>query len=195
MMVVDEEGFIEVICGPMFSGKTTELIKRINLLKSLQLQFLVFKPFIDNRYSFKSELINHNLERAPAILIGQSQEIFNFMKPGIDFIIIDEAQFLDSDIEKIVNDLSYQGIRIIIAGLELDFRGRPFGSMPYLLSIADRVTKYRSYCFICGKEASRTQRIYSNLKNKFSIEKEPIILIGGKDYHEPCCRKCHKFKF
>ncbi|MDV3149103.1 MAG: thymidine kinase [Pigeon pea little leaf phytoplasma] len=152
MMVVDEEGFVEVICGPMFSGKTTELIKRINFLKPLKLQFLVFKPFIDNRYSCKSELINHNLETAPAILIRQSKEIFNFMKSRIDLIIIDEAQFLDSDIETIVNDLSYKGIRIIIAGLELDFRGRPFGSMPYLLSIADRVTKYRSYCFLCGKE-------------------------------------------
>ncbi|MDV3194720.1 MAG: thymidine kinase [Sweet potato little leaf phytoplasma] len=192
-MVVDEEGFVEVICGPMFSGKTTELIKRINFLKTLQLQFLVFKPFIDNRYSCKSELINHNLETVPAILIHQSKEIFNFIKPGVDVIIIDEAQFLDSEIEKIINDLSYKGIRIIIAGLELDFRGRPFGSMPYLLSIADRVTKYRSYCFICGKKASRTQRIYSNLKDKFTHEEEPVILVGGKDYHEPCCRKCHKF--
>ncbi|XKW59347.1 thymidine kinase [Candidatus Phytoplasma australasiaticum] len=154
---------------------------------------LIYPYFIDNRYSCKSELINHNLETVPAILIHQSKEIFNFIKPGVDVIIIDEAQFLDSEIEKIINDLSYKGIRIIIAGLELDFRGRPFGSMPYLLSIADRVTKYRSYCFICGKKASRTQRIYSNLKDKFTHEEEPVILVGGKDYHEPCCRKCHKF--
>ncbi|MDV3196016.1 MAG: thymidine kinase [Candidatus Phytoplasma stylosanthis] len=186
--LINKKGFIEVICGPMFSCKTTKLIKIIHFFNFYSFQFLVFKPFLDNRYSYEKKLINHCLESAPAILIKKSKEIYNFIKKDVDLIIIDEVQFLDNEIEKIVNYLSYQGIRFILAGLDLDFRGCPFGSMPYLLSIADHITKCSSYCYFCGKEATRTQRI----KNKNFKKKESIILVGNNKDYQPCCRKCHK---
>ncbi|MDO8168013.1 thymidine kinase [Candidatus Phytoplasma melaleucae] len=194
-MILNKEGFIEVICGPMFSGKTTELMRRINFLQTSHVKFLVFKPAIDNRYSLKCELVNHNSETFPALLINKSEEILHFIskEQNIKFLIIDEVQFLDNEIEKILNDLSYKGVCIIVAGLDLDFKGRPFGSMPYLLSIADKVIKNKSLCFICGNEASRTQRISTNDNKSSFVEDESIILVGKDNYHKPCCRKCHKF--
>ncbi|MGE9276311.1 MAG: thymidine kinase [Candidatus Phytoplasma pruni] len=192
-MILDQEGFIEVICGPMFSGKTTELIKNIETLNSLKKKFLVFKPSIDKRYSLKSELVTHDLKTVPSLLVNKSSDILDIIKENekIEYLIIDEIQFFDKDIEKILNNLSYKGMKIIIAGLELDYRGEPFGSMPYLLSISDKVTKLQSFCFICGKEATRTQRIFSN--KKANDEEQPVILIGGNNYHKSCCRKCHNF--
>ncbi|QTX03224.1 thymidine kinase [Candidatus Phytoplasma luffae] len=193
-MILDKEGFIEIICGPMFSGKTTKLIDKINLVQSLGVKFLVFKSKIDDRYSEKDELVSHDSKTFPSILINKSEEILNFINSDIDVLFIDEVQFLDNGIEKILNDLSYQGFHIFLSGLELDFCGRPFGSMSYLLSIADEVIKLKSSCVVCGKEASRTQRI---IDQKIPKKEEPIIIIGGKyskhSYHEPRCRKCHKF--
>jgi thymidine kinase len=192
-MILDREGFIEVICGPMFSGKTTELIKRIKMLNSLEKKFLVFKPSIDNRYSIESKLLTHDLKSVPSLLVDKSSDILDIFKDNqnFEYLIIDEIQFFDKDIEKILNNLSYKGVKIIIAGLELDYRGEPFGSMPYLLSIADKIIKLKSSCFICGKEATRTQRIFTNEKKK--NKEQPVILVGGNNYHESCCRKCHNF--
>lgn len=175
-MILDREGFIEVICGPMFSGKTTELIKRIKMLNSLEKKFLVFKPSIDNRYSIESKLLTHDLKSVPSLLVDKSSDILDIFKDNqnFEYLIIDEIQFFDKDIEKILNNLSYKGVKIIIAGLELDYRGEPFGSMPYLLSIADKIIKLKSSCFICGKEATRTQRIFTNEKKK--NKEQPVIL-------------------
>ncbi|MBP3059296.1 thymidine kinase [Texas Phoenix palm phytoplasma] len=185
-----KKGFVEVICGPMFAGKTTELIKRIEFLKLSGFSFLVFKPQIDNRYSVENELITHNFKTFPSLIIKESLEILNFVNKKTEYLVLDEAQFFDNKIEKILNDLSYQGINIIIGGLDLDFCGRPFGSMQYLLSISDKVTKLKSCCAVCGEEASRTQRI---VDGKIPKNNETIILIGGNNFHEPRCKKCHKF--
>ncbi|WP_341266566.1 thymidine kinase [Candidatus Phytoplasma fraxini] len=190
-MVFKKEGFVEIICGPMFSGKTTKLIQRIKLFESSGFQFLVFKPKIDDRYSSKKELMTHCFQSFPALLIDKSDDILKFINKDIVALFIDEIQFLDQGIEKILNDLSYQGFYIIASGLELDFCGRPFGSMNYLLSIADKVIKLKSSCVVCGKEANRTQRIVNGLVPKIN---DPIILIGDDNYHEPRCRKCHKFE-
>jgi thymidine kinase len=193
-MILSNKGFVEVICGPMFSGKTTKLIEKIKFLESYNINFLVFKPVIDDRYSLKEELITHNLITFPSFLIKKSEEILSFVQKNsqTNTIFIDEAQFFDFNIEKILNDLSYQGINIIVSGLELDFCGRPFGSMPYLLSIADKVTKLKSLCVICKKEACRTQRIISN--GLIPTNHDKIILVGGQNYHEPRCKKCHLFR-
>ncbi|TVY12149.1 thymidine kinase [Candidatus Phytoplasma pini] len=189
-MILKKEGFIEVICGPMFSGKTTKLIEKVRLLIFSNFKFLVLKPEIDNRYSSKEELVTHNSKTIPCLMIKKSKDIFNFIEKDTSFLIIDEIQFFDKEIESILNHLSYKGLNIIVAGLELDFCGRPFGSMKYLLSIADEVLKLKSSCAICHKEANRTQRI---LKNKIPHWNDPVILIGGDEYHEPRCRKCHVF--
>lgn len=189
-MFFKTEGFIEVICGPMFSGKTTELIRRIEFLKSYNIKFLVFKPSIDNRYSGKAEITTHDLKFYPSLLINRSEEILSFVEKDTEMIVIDEAQFFDDGIKKILNDLSYRGINIIVGGLENDFCGRPFGAMPYLLSIADKVTKLNTFCSVCGKIATRTQRIANG---QIPTQNDPIILVGTNNYHEPRCRKCHKF--
>ncbi|WCA22518.1 thymidine kinase [Candidatus Phytoplasma oryzae] len=190
-MICNNKGFIEVICGPMFAGKTTKLIEKIKFLKFHNINFLVFKPIIDNRYSLKKELVTHDLITFPSLVINNSAEILNFIKENTHNLFIDEAQFFDSNIEYILNDLSYKGINIFISGLELDFCGRPFGSMPYLLSIADKVTKLKSKCVVCQNEASRTQRLFFDGKKPNSQDK--VILVDGKNSHEPRCRKCHIF--
>lgn len=189
-MLFKKEGFIEIICGPMFSGKTTKLIEKINLFKSLSIKFLVFKPKMDDRYSSQNELITHDFKTVPSFVIKNSNDILNFVEKDVEALFIDEIQFLDREIEKILNDFSYQGMHIVASGLELDFCGRPFGSMKYLLSIADEVIKLKSSCVVCGKEANRTQRIVNGMLPKAT---DPIILVGGNNYHEPRCRKCHKF--
>jgi thymidine kinase len=183
-----EQGFIEVICGPMFAGKTETLIKRSNQALKLKKKILSFKPRIDDRYSIKEEIISHNLNTIPAILIDKSKDILPFITSQIDVVIIDESQFLDNDIIAIVDYLANCNIEVIISGLELDFCGKPFGPMPYLLAISDVVTKLTSICAISGKKANRTQRL---LDGKPAKSNEPVVLIGGKEYHEPRCRKHH----
>ncbi|MDV3198272.1 MAG: thymidine kinase [Vigna little leaf phytoplasma] len=185
-----DDGFIEIICGPMFSGKTTELIKKIKFFETHNIKFLVFKPYIDNRYSQKKELVTHDFKFFPSLLINKSEEILGFLEKDIKVLVIDEIQFFDEGIRDIVNNLSYRGISIIASGLDTDFCGRPFGSMGYLLSIADKVIKLKSFCSVCGRYATKTQRI---INNKIPSKKDPIILVGGKNYHEPRCRECHKF--
>lgn len=139
----------------------------------------------------KKEITTHCFKSFPSLIIDKSKDILKFINKDIFVLFIDEIQFLDRDIEKILNDLSYQGINIFASGLELDFCGRPFGSMQYLLSIADEIIKLKSSCVVCGKEANRTQRIINYLVPKTT---DPIILVGNGSYHEPRCRKCHKFE-
>ncbi|QBF24052.1 thymidine kinase ['Catharanthus roseus' aster yellows phytoplasma] len=182
------QGFIEVVCGPMFAGKTEALIQRSNQALQLNKKILSFKPRIDDRYSVKEEIVSHNQNTIPAILIDKSKDILPFITPEINVVIIDEAQFLDNDIVAIVDYLANCNIEVIISGLELDFCGKPFGPMPYLLAIADTVTKLTSICAISGKKANRTQRL---IDGKPAQSNEPIVLVGGKEYHEPRCRKHH----
>ncbi|MBS2126144.1 thymidine kinase ['Fragaria x ananassa' phyllody phytoplasma] len=187
-MTKEKQGFIEVICGPMFAGKTETLIKCSQRAQQLNQNILSFKPRIDNRYSIKEEIVSHNFNTIPAILIDKSSEILNFINAKTDVVIVDEAQFLDNDIVAIVDYLANRNIQVIISGLDLDFRRKPFGPMPYLLALAEKVTKLTAVCAISGEPATKTQRLIDGQPAKSS---DPIILVGARESHEPRTRKYH----
>ncbi|CCP88362.1 thymidine kinase [Candidatus Phytoplasma solani] len=188
-MSKEEQGFIEVICGPMFAGKTEALIKRSQQAEKLNKNILSFKPRIDNRYSSKEEIVSHNRNTIPAILIDKSRDILAFVTDKTDLIIIDEAQFLDHDIVAIVDYLANRNIQVILSGLDLDFKRKPFGPMPYLLALADIVTKLTAICAVSGKPATKTQRL---INGKPAKKSDPIILVGSKENHEPRSRQHHE---
>lgn len=180
-------GIIEVVCGPMFAGKTEELIRRIRRLEIAKQKFLVFKPVIDNRYG-ENKIVSHNKNNASAIDVNDSLEILKHLNEELNTIIIDEAQFFDDNIVKVVDWIANKGYRIIIGGLDLDFRGEPFGPMPQLLSIAERVTKLTAICQVSGLPATRTQRLIDGMPAHYN---DPIVLIGAKESYEPRARKHH----
>ncbi|MFP7699562.1 MAG: thymidine kinase [Candidatus Phytoplasma pyri] len=192
-MSYDENNLIEIICGPMFAGKTEKLIEIIKKLKNLNKKVLVFKSYLDTRFSKKQELISHNQNTINSFVIKKSKEILDFIKNDTEVIVIDEAQFLDNQIVDIVDSLANKNIKFIIAGLDLDFRGKPFGSMPNLLAIADKVTKLKSVCSVSGKPANRTQRLINQKPAKNS---EPIIMTEKNKIvkYEPRNRKYHELK-
>lgn len=182
-------GIIEVVCGPMFAGKTEELIRRAKRLKYAKQNYQVFKPIIDTRYSIKPEIVSHSLLTENAILISHSSEILDKLDPRVEAVIIDEAQFLDKGIIKIVDDLADRGIRVIIGGLDRDFKGEPFGPMPELLAIAEFVTKLTAICVKTGMPATRTQRI---INGKPANYHDPLIVVGASDSYEPRSRHTHE---
>ncbi|WP_162150735.1 thymidine kinase [Acholeplasma equifetale] len=184
-----QNGFIEVVCGPMFAGKTEELIRRARRLRYAKQKFLIFKPEIDNRYNAKNEIVSHNLITEEAILIKEANDILKYIKEDIDAVIIDEAQFLDHNIVKIADYLADIGIRVIIGGLDRDFKGKPFGPMPELLAIAEFVTKLTAICVKTGEPATRTQRI---INGKPASIHDPIIVIGASESYEPRSRHAHE---
>lgn len=181
-------GWIEVICGPMFAGKTEELIRRVTRLEYAKKNFLVFKPIIDNRYSF-DEVVSHSKYKKKAINISKPNDVYEHIRPETQAVIIDEIQFFDESMIKIVQDLANKGLRVICAGLDLDFKGNPFGIIPQILAIAERVTKLTAICVCCGSDATRTQRIIDGHE---AYEDDPIVLVGAKESYESRCRKCHK---
>jgi thymidine kinase len=183
-----ESGYIEVICGPMFAGKTEELIRRIKRLEIANEKYLVFKPLIDNRYSTDPELVSHNYTKANCICVSHSSEIEEHIDSSVDVIIIDEAQFFDNDIVKLCDKLADDGKRVIVAGLDRDFKGDPFGPMPSLLAIAEFVTKLTAICSITKHIATRTQRL---IDGKPAGYDEPIIKVGAKESYEPRSRSQH----
>lgn len=182
------QGYIEVVCGPMFAGKTEELIRRIKRLEYANKKYLVFKPQIDSRYS-KVEIVSHNNNRKEAINVKKASEILKYITIDIDVVIIDEAQFFDFEIVKVADYLADQGKRVIIGGLDRDFKGDPFGPMPYLLAIAEQVTKLSAICVKTGLNATRTQRIINDHPAKID---DPIVMIGAKESYEPRCRIKHE---
>ena len=168
-------GNIEVITGPMFAGKSEELLRRINRLKYAKKKFLVFKPKIDNRYS-DDEVVSHQKRAYKCLSISSAHEIYSYLTESLDCVCIDEVQFFDDEIIDIAEYLANKGIRVIVAGLDTDFRGEPFKITANLLARSEDVTKLTAICVKCGKEATRTQR-----------------LVNGESY-EPRCRKCHCVK-
>lgn len=184
----DKAGTIEVICGPMFAGKTEELIRRVKRMQFAKKDFVVFKPKIDNRYSV-DEVVSHSHIKFKAINISKPQEILKHIKPNLQAVVIDEVQFFDESILQIIDDLANSGMRIICAGLDCDFRGKPFGIIPSILAMAEHITKLTAICSCCGDEATRTQRI---INGKPAYEDDPIILVGATESYEPRCRKCHE---
>jgi thymidine kinase len=180
-------GWIEVICGSMFSGKSEELIRRVHRVQIAKKKVQVFKPTIDTRYSIQY-IYSHNGTKIEAINISNSKELLEKTEPDTEVVAIDEAQFYDKGIVTICQKLADQGRRVIVAGLDQDFRGEPFGPIPELLAVAEYMDKLQAICMICGSPASRTQRLVNGKPAKYS---DPIILIGAKETYEARCRKCH----
>ena len=187
---MEERGQIEVICGPMFAGKTEELIRRTNRLEYAKKNYVVFKPIIDDRYS-KDEIVSHSNYRKKSIPVKDSKEMRKYLsiQENLDAVVIDEAQFFDDGIIDIAEELADQGLRVICGGLDCDFRGIPFPVMANLLARAENVTKLTAICVCCGHPATRTQRIVDGHE---AYEDEPVVLVGAKEAYEPRCRKCHK---
>ncbi len=187
MVQVHKKGSIEVVCGPMFAGKTEELIRRIKRLEYAKKSFLVFKPKIDDRYS-QTAIVSHNKNEKNAIEIENSTEILTYDLKDVEAVIIDEAQFFDDQIIWVADKLADKGIRVIVGGLDRDFRGDPFGPMPGLLAIAEEVTKLTAICVKTGEPATRTQRL---INGKPAHYNDPIVLIGAEESYEPRSRDEH----
>lgn len=180
-------GYIEVVIGPMYSGKSEELIRRIKRAKIAKQNIVVFKPKIDDRYS-KEDVVSHSGDSVNAIPISSPNEIYNFIDNKTQVVGIDEVQFFDEDIVNIAVDLADKGIRVIAAGLDMDFKGEPFGPTPKLLAVSEFIDKIQAICSVCGQPATRSQRLINGEPAKYD---DPIIQVGAVESYEARCRKCH----
>jgi len=174
-------GWIEVVCGCMFSGKTEELIRRLRRAQIAKQKVVVFKPKIDIRYS-PEHIVSHSDQFLDAKVIEDAQEILS-LADDAQVIGIDEGQFFKSNIVDVCNKLADRGKRVIVAGLDQDYKGNPFDPMPQLLAIAEYITKTLAICVVCGNPADRTQR---------KTEQQELVIVGAKDLYEARCRSCHK---
>ncbi len=181
-------GWIELICGSMFSGKTEELIRRVRRAEIARQRIQVFKPKMDDRYS-ASEVASHDGLHFEAEVIETAREILARLRPDTTVVAVDEAQFLDWTIADVARLLADRGLRVMITGLDLDFRGEPFGPMPLLLAEAELVDKLHAICVTCGAPASRTQRLINGQPANYH---DPVILVGASEVYEARCRDCHK---
>ncbi|KZZ83817.1 thymidine kinase [Bacillus sp. SJS] len=188
MYVMKFSGWLEIICGSMFSGKSEELIRRVRRAQYAKQNVLVFKPSIDNRYSEK-EVVSHNGTTIICSPVPSSEDVLKLVDEDTDVVAIDEIQFFDAGIMEVVTTLADRGHRVIAAGLDQDFRGEPFGIMPDLMAIAETVTKLQAVCSVCGSPASRTQRL---IDGKPAAYQDPIILVGASESYEPRCRHHHE---
>ena len=174
-----KSGCIEVICGSMFSGKTEELIRRLRRAELANQKVAIYKPQVDNRYS-EAEVVSHNLTAVKAIPIQSPAEMLE-VEQGVKVIGIDEAQFFDDSIIGVVQFLANHGIRVVIAGLDMDYLGNPFGPMPKLMAIAEDVQKVHAICVKCGELANYSHRL---------VKTEDLVVLGEKNVYEPLCRDC-----
>lgn len=182
-------GSLEVICGPMFSGKSEELIRRLRRAEIARQQVVTFKSSLDNRSSL-THVVSHNGTQFSAHPIDTLTLIKETaFAPHIDVIGIDEVQFFSLEIVTLLSDLIETGKRVIVAGLDLDFRGAPFGSMPLLLAIADKITKLKAICCVCGIDAHHTQRLVNGEPARFD---DPTIMIGAQEAYQARCRLCYR---
>lgn len=179
----ERRGWIEVICGSMFSGKTEELIRRLKRVKFANLKAEIFKPAFDIRYD-EINIVSHDTNAIQSTPIDNSQKIL-LMSQDVDVIGIDEAQFFDDQLPYVCDELAYRGIRVIVAGLDMDYLGKPFGQMPFIMAKADYVTKLHAICVICGNIANYSYR---------KIPNEDQFMLGAKDVYEPRCRICYHEK-
>jgi thymidine kinase len=174
-------GWVEVVCGSMFSGKTEELIRRIKRAVYGKQKVQVFKPRLDNRYD-DSAVVSHSQLKLLSTPIDHPDEIFQHLRPDTEVVGIDEVQFLGPDVVRVVEELAGRGVRVICAGLDQDFQGKPFEPMPQLLAIAEYITKELAICVVCGNPANRSQRL---------IARAERVLVGAAGAYEARCRKCH----
>lgn len=175
-----ETGWIEVVAGCMFSGKTEELIRRLRRAKIAKLNVMIFKPRIDNRYS-SEEIVSHSDQALPSTMVDSPQEIIELSK-NAQVVGIDEAQFFTDDLSDVCNQLANSGKRVIVAGLDQDYRGIPFEPIPNLLAQAEYITKTLAICVKCGNPADKTQR---------TVKTKDRVVVGASDSYEARCRKCH----
>lgn len=182
------QGSIEVITGSMFSGKTEELIRRLRRARIARQNVLVFKPIIDNRYAHEKVTSHAGLE-FEAIPVARASETMPLIQPETTVVALDEAQFFEADAIEVCRTLAARGIRVIVAGLDQDFRGEPFGPMPQLLAVAEHVDKLHAICAVCGGEASRTQRLINGQPARYD---EPIVVVGASELYEARCSEHHR---
>lgn len=177
-----DTGKIEVICGSMFSGKSEELIRRLRRAVIARVKVQAFKPGIDDRYS-PDDIVSHDERRIECHKIRDAREIPGLVEEDTRVVGIDEAQFFSEDLIGVCEDLAEEGKRVIVAGLDQDYRGRPFEPIPQLLALAESITKTMAVCMVCGEPANRTQRL---------IESDERIVVGAGEAYEPRCRRCFK---
>ena len=181
-------GWIEVVCGVMFSGKSEELIRRVRRAIIARKRVQVFKSHLDERYAGIYSVSSHDGRTVEAIPVDNSAEIAGRIDPAANVVAIDEAQFLDRGIVPLVTSLAARGRRVIVAGTDTDFRGEPFGSMPQLMAVAEVVDKLHAICVICGSPASRNQRLIEGKPARYD---SPTIMVGATDSYQARCRHCH----
>ncbi|HMA17783.1 MAG TPA: thymidine kinase [Thermoanaerobaculia bacterium] len=173
-------GWIEVICGSMFSGKSEELIRRLRRAIIAKQRVQIFKPTIDSRYS-EAEIVSHSEMRMPSVPVASSAELLDKVDHRTEVVGIDEAQFFDEGVVEAAQRLADQGKRVIVAGLDKDFRGQPFGPIPTLMAVAEDVTKTLAICVRCGSPANNTQRL---------VESDELVVVGAQGVYEARCRRC-----
>ena len=183
----DRTGSVEVITGSMFSGKTDELIRRLRRARIARQAVQVFKPAIDARYQI-DKVTSHAGGEFEATPVAQAQDIRERLQPDTTVVAIDEAQFFEDSIVPVVQGLAESGVRVIVAGLDSDFRGEAFGPMPVLLAVAERVEKLQAICMLCGEPASRTQRLIDGVP---AHVEDPVIVVGASELYEARCRRHH----
>ncbi len=174
-------GWIEVICGSMFSGKTEELIRRIKRAVYGKQPVQVFKPRLDTRYD-ETQVVSHSQLKLTSVPIERAEEIFFHLSPETQVVGIDEVQFFGAEVVKVVEVLAARGLRVIVAGLDQDYQGRPFEPMPQLMAVAEYVTKQLAICVVCGNPANRSQRL---------VVSGERVVVGASEAYEARCRKCH----
>ncbi len=182
-------GWIEVITGVMFSGKSEELIRRVRRGIIARRRVQVFKSHLDSRYTGVLSVTSHDGREIEATPVDAASEIFRQVRPDTELVAIDEAQFLDPEIVTVTSALAARGVRVILAGTDTDFRGEPFGAMGDLLAIAESVDKLQAICVICGDLATRNQRLVNGKPARYD---SPTILVGGQEAYEARCRHCHR---
>jgi thymidine kinase len=181
-------GSIEVVCGSMFSGKTDELIRRMRRAVIARQKVQVFKPTIDVRFALE-KVTSHAGADFDAIPVEKALNIFDKLDADTTVVGVDEAQFFDDGILEVTRLLAERGIRVLVAGLDQDFRGEPFGPMPMLMANAERVDKLQAICMVCGEPASRTQRLVNGRPARFD---DPVVIVGASEMYEARCRKHHE---
>jgi thymidine kinase len=189
MYAASAGGWIEVICGVMFSGKSEELIRRVRRAIIAKRHVQVFKSHLDERYAGIYRISSHDGRSVEAVPVDSAAQIAHKLEPATQVVAVDEAQFLDDGIVPLATTLAERGVRVIVAGTDTDFRGEPFGPMPHLLAVAEVVDKLHAICVVCGNPASRNQRLIEGRPARYD---SPIIMVGGEESYEARCRGCHK---
>ena len=181
-------GWIEVVSGVMFAGKSEELIRRVRRAIIARRRVQVFKSHLDARYTGRYSVSSHDGTELDASPVDSAAEIFRLVRPESQLVAIDEAQFLDPDIVPVATTLARRGVRVILAGTDTDFRGEPFGAMGDLMAVAEVVDKLQAICVVCGDPACRNQRLLNGKPARYD---SPTIMVGGRESYEARCRHCH----